>query len=257
MINEKSIKINNWAAAIGLQAVDGLRTSQLLNQLSEENISGTKSFQDIKEIIRQTYGDNKNRLYEADMVACNIAETLEMPEFIMSADFLASTHRQLFEDVLEINGNFRDYNIMKREMILLGDSVHYADHLTIKARLNKIMDDEKSYKYSAKLTDSDIDHLSSFTSKLWQTHPFGEGNTRTTAVFIELYIKTLGYDVNNEPFKNNSTYYRNALVRSCYESTTYNSVPTNKFLNRFYMNLLNDSKNVLDSFDLFISNNDD
>ena len=104
------------------------------------------------------------------------------------------------------------------------------------------------------MTEEDINHLSEFTRKIWQTHPFGEGNTRTTAVFIELYLKTLGYDVNNTPFKNNSDYYRNALVRSCYSSTEYNAKPTYEYLNRFYMNLLNGADNKLDSFDLFVSN---
>lgn len=256
---DKEYKRNIWNAAIGLQEVDGLKASPYLKQLAEENISGLKTYEDISNELSKEYGKENSRQKEADIVALRIAQILETCEFIMSPDILLSIHEYLFEDVLDVNitGKFRKYNIWKKEVILLGDSVHYADHLTIKARLNKIMDDEKSYKYSAKLTDSDIDHLSSFTSKLWQTHPFGEGNTRTTAVFIELYLKTLGYDFNNEPFKDSSDYYRNALVRSCYESTTYNSVPTNKFLNRFYMNLLNDSKNVLDSFDLFISNNDD
>lgn len=256
---DKEYKRNIWNAAIGLQAVDGLKASPYLKKLAEDNISGLKSYEEISSELTKEYGEDNSRQKEADIVALRIAQILETCEFIMSPDILLSIHEYLFESVLspDIIGRFRKYNIRKKETILLGDSVHYADHLMIKSQLNQILDDEKSYKYSEKLTDSDIDHLASFTSKLWQTHPFGEGNTRTTAVFIELYLKSLGYDVNNEPFKNNSDYYRNALVRSCYSSATYNSKPTIKFLKRFYMNLLCGSKNELDSFDLFISNDPD
>ena len=176
----------------------------------------------------------------------------------MTANFLLVIHSVLFDDVFDpdITGKFRTYNIRKREPILLGDSVYYSDHLSIKSQLNLIMEDEKEYTYSSPMTEEDIDHLSEFTRKIWQTHPFAEGNTRATAVFIELYLKSLGYNVNNTPFKKSSDYYRNALVRSCYSSTTYDMHPTNEYLNRFYMNLLNGADNELDSFELFISNRD-
>ena len=253
---DKEYKRNIWNAATGLQAVDGLKVSQYLKKLAEDNISGIKSYEEINSELIKEYGDSNSKQKEADIVASRIAQILETCGFIMSPDLILSIHEYLFDGVLssDIRGKFRKYNIRKKETILLGDSVQYADHILIKALLNRILDDEISYKYSENLTDSDIDHLSEFTSKLWQIHPFGEGNTRTTAVFIELYLKSLGYDVNNEPFRNHSDYYRNALVRSCYKSETYNSEPTLKYLNRFYMNLLKDSDNELDCFDLFISN---
>lgn len=254
--NDKEYKKNIWNAAIGLQAVDGLRPSKYLRNLAVENISGHKTYDDINNELIKEYGTAKTRQKEADLVALRIAQILEMSDFIMSSDLLLSIHEFLFDGILDDDsvGKFRKYNIRKKETILLGDSVRYADQLLIKPQLNQILSDEKSYQYSDPMTERDIDHLSGFTSKLWQTHPFAEGNTRTTAVFIELYLKSLGYEVNNEPFKNNSDYYRNALVRCCYHSDEFNLEPTNKFLNRFYMNLINGSDNTLDSFDLFISN---
>ena len=255
---DKEYKKSIWNAAIGLQAVDGLRPSKHLRNLAEENISGLKTYDEINNELIKEYGAVKSRQKEADIVSLRIAQILEMSDFIMSSDLLLSIHEFLFEGILEdfSVGRFRKYNIRKKETILLGDSVRYADQLLIKQQLNQILNEEKTYRYSKPMTDSDIDHISGFTSKLWQTHPFAEGNTRTTAVFIELYLKSLGYEVNNDPFKNNSDYYRNALVRSCYNSNEFNSEPTNKFLNRFYMNLINGYNNMLDSFDLFISNND-
>ena len=249
-------KRNIWDAAIGLQAVDGLKPSEFLKKLAEDNISGLKSFDDINRELKAKYSTTNTRQMEADFVAFRIAVLLEKCGFVMSSDFFRSIHSFLFEDIIEpeIVGEFRKYNISKREMILLGDSVRYGDYLSIESKVNQVLNEEKTYKYSNPLTENDIDHLSSFTSKLWQIHPFGEGNTRTTAVFIEQYLKLLGYKMNNDPFKNSSDYYRNALVRSCNSMNTDYCKPTNEFLNRFYMNLLNDSDFVLDSFDLIISN---
>ena len=252
----RKCKTRIWDAGIGLQAVDGLKASEYLRNLAEDNISGRKSYDEISRELKKEYGTNKSKQQEADTVALRIAILLEQSEFFMSADLLLSIHEYLFNDVLDngLVGRFRDYNIRKREPILLGDSVKYTDHLRIMSRLKNILEEEKQYKYSMPMTNKDIEHLSGFTSKIWQTHPFGEGNTRTTAVFIELYLKLMGYDVNNKPFRNNSDYFRNALVRSCYSSDTYSVNPSNQYLNLFYENLLLGADNILDSFDLFISN---
>lgn len=254
--SDRKYKTSIWDAAIGLQVVDGLKTSEYLRNLAEDNISGRISYDEISRKLKELYGDNKSSLQEADTVALKIAILLEQSEFFMSADLMLSIHEYLFNDVLDngLVGRFRDYNISKREPILLGDSVKYSDHLRIMSRLKTILEEEKQYKYSMPMTNKDIEHLSGFTSKIWQTHPFGEGNTRTTAVFIELYLKLMGYDVNNKPFRNNSDYFRNALVRSCYSSNTYLVNPSNQYLNLFYENLLLGAENILDSFDLFISN---
>lgn len=254
--SDRKYKTSIWDAAIGLQAVDGLKASEYLRNLAEDNISGRKSYDEISRELKKEYGTNKSKQQEADTVALRIAILLEQSEFFMSADLLLSIHEYLFNDVLDngLVGRFRDYNIRKREPILLGDSVKYTDHLRIMSRLKNILEEEKQYKYSMPMTNKDIEHLSGFTSKIWQTHPFGEGNTRTTAVFIELYLKLMGYDVNNKPFRNNSDYFRNALVRSCYSSDTYSVNPSNQYLNLFYENLLLGADNILDSFDLFISN---
>ncbi len=253
---DKDYKKSVWDAAIGLQAVDGLKPSKYLKTLAEENISGKKTYDDINRELLKEYGSDNSRQKEADIVALRIAELLETADFIMSSNLLLSIHEYLFNGILDedIVGRFRNYNIRKKEPVLLGDSVRYADQLIIKTQLNQIFNDEKSYEYSNPMTQADIEHLSGFTSKLWQTHPFAEGNTRTTALFIELYLKCMGYEVNNDPFKDHSDYFRNALVRSCNSAYGANTEPTKYFLNRFFMNLLNNSDNVLDDLDLFINN---
>ncbi len=250
--NRRSI----WDTAIGLQAVDGLKPSKYLKTLAEENISGKKTYDDINRELIKEYGSDNSRQKEADIVALRIAELLEKADFIMSSDLLLSIHEYLFNGIFEedIVGRFRNYNIRKKEAVLLGDSVRYADQLIIKTQLKQILNAEKSYEYSNLMTQSDIEHLSGFTSKLWQTHPFAEGNTRTTAVFIYLYLKSIGFELNTDSFKDHSDYFRNALVRSCNSAYGSNTKPTVNFLIRFYMNLLNNSDIVLDDLDLFINN---
>ena len=41
-----------------------------------------------------------------------------------------------------------------------------------------------------------INNIVDFSSRIWKIHPFREGNTKTTALFIEKYLVSLGYDVN-------------------------------------------------------------
>lgn len=256
---DREYKRNIWDAAIGLQAVDGLEPSAYLKELAEKNIIGQTTYEEIDNELRKEYGKVRTRQQEADIVSCRIAQLLEQSEFRMSLDLLLAIHDFLFEKVFdpEIVGKFRRYNFTKKEPILFGDTVRYTDHLSIKSQLKFILEEELSYNYSNPMTDEDISHLSKFTRGIWQTHPFGEGNTRTTAVFIEMYLISLGYAVNNEAFKNNSEFYRNALVRSCYSSDTYDVKPTYSFLNHFYKNLLCGTNYILDSFDLIISNHED
>lgn len=259
--NDQAYKRNIWNAAIGLQAVDGLEPSPYLKKLAEDNISGNKSYEEVEKDLKKEYGnDNRSdRQKEADIVSNRIAQLLETSKFVMSPNLLLSIHDFLFEDVLdsEITGKFRKYNITKKEPILMGDTVLYTDFLSIKSQLKFFLEEESSYRYSTPLTDNDIEHLSSFTRNIWQTHPFGEGNTRTTAVFIELYLLSLGFDVDNTSFKEHSTFFRNALVRSCYSNKGYDVIPTYSFLNHFYKNLLCGANYILDDFDLFITNKED
>ena len=221
--NRRSI----WDTAIGLQAVDGLKPSKHLKTLAEDNISGKKTYDDINRELIKEYGSDNSRQKEADIVALRIAELLETADFILSSDLLLSIHEYLFNGIFEED---------------------------IKTQIKQIFNDEKSYEYSNPMKQADIEHLSWFTSKLWQTHPFAEGNTRTTAVFIYLYLKSIGFELNTDSFKDHSHYFRNALVRSCNSAYGSNTEPTYCFINRFFMNLLNNSDNVLDDLDLIINN---
>ena len=100
--------------------------------------------------------------------------------------------------------------------------------------------------------DELIKHIAKFTSSIWQVHPFGEGNTRTTAVFIEKYLNNMGFTINNDMFKNKSLYFRNALVRSNYGNIPRGIYPTFDYLVMFFENLLQGKSHKLKNRDLYI-----
>ena len=73
---------------------------------------------------------------------------------------------------------------------------------------------------------------------MWQIHAFGEGNTRTTAVFTIQYLRSLGFDVDNDQFARHSWYFRNALVRANYHNIAKGIDYSPIYLERFFRNLL-------------------
>lgn len=101
--------------------------------------------------------------------------------------------------------------------------------------------------------DEIIHHLAVFISRLWQIHIFGEGNTRTTAVFFIKYLRTLGFSVTNDIFAENAWYFRNALVRANYTNLQKDIHETTEYLEAFLRNLLLNEKNELHNRNLHIS----
>lgn len=92
-----------------------------------------------------------------------------------------------------------------------------------------------------------------FISRLWQIHVFGEGNTRTTAVFFIKYLRTLGFDVTNDIFAENAWYFRNSLVRANYSDLKNSIHETTEFLELFLRNFLLNENHPLHNRTLHIS----
>ena len=65
-----------------------------------------------------------------------------------------------------------------------------------------------------------------------------EGNTRSVAVFIIKYLKTFGFDINDDAFAKHSWYFRNSLVRANYKNYEKNIFEDISFLEKFFYNLL-------------------
>lgn len=270
-IQDPDIKRKIWDTAIGLQKVDNLTPSDNLLELAEKNIRNEISYQELDDKIRKYYNSADEKTIkehlEADKVSSRIAQLLESGKttsFELKKSTLAGIHGSLFEGVFSnelIIGRFRKVNISKAEAVLNGDTVKYSDFKLIPTELDMTLTDE-AYNFSPKhagltpdnVTAEGIKHIAEFTTNIWKIHPFREGNTRTTAVFIQLYLQSMGFSINNEPFKNNSLYFRNALVRNSYSNDILKIQAEALFLERFFENLLCGKDNVLNNKDLYIDN---
>ena len=214
-----------WRAAIGLQKVDGLTPSAYLMETARRNIEGEITLEEAGKAIGEYYKSKavraeaaKTRTDEADIVSQRITEILAEPTFSFSPEQLVSIHRRLFDGIYRHAGTIRDYNITKNEWVLKGDTVQYASCFRLVETMAFDFSEEKKFSYAAVSMDEVIRHFSKFIAGIWQIHPFGEGNTRTTSVFAMKYLHTLGFDVDNDIFYGNSYYFRNALVRANYSN---------------------------------------
>ena len=241
---DKIEKSNAWKTAIGLQDVDGLKPSAYLIETAKNHIEGNISITEADKRIHSYYEERKDRnemeedTKEADIVSVRIAKLLGEKTFQFSPAEWQNIHRRLFEGLFSHAGKIRDYNITKKEWILKGDTVMYASFDSIRATLDYDFSQEKNFSYEGLTIDESVRHIAKFTSGIWQIHPFGEGNTRSTAVFIIKYLKTFGFNVSNGTFAENSWYFRNALVRANYNDLQNGVYATTEFLELFFENLL-------------------
>ena len=255
---EGYVKQLQWDMAIGLQEVDNLKPSKYLEKLLEENVSGNLTIKQVEEELREYYieKDKKQELnhneLECDFVSTRIVELLGKNNFELSVDYLKYVHKYLFQDVYEFAGEFRNIDFSKHEKILNNDSVAYGDCKTLKQSLEYDISLEKEKNYKNMDVVEVINNITKFSSSIWQVHPFREGNTRTTALFIEKYLISLGYEVDNTLFKDKSVYFRNALVRSNYFNNYLNIKEDSSYLVKFYENLLLGKNNNLHSQDLIV-----
>ena len=252
------VKKLQWDMAIGLQEVDNLKPSKYLEKLLEENVSGNLTIKQVEEELREYYieKDKKQELnhneLECDFVSTRIVELLQIDNFELSVDYLKYIHKYLFQDVYEFAGEFRNINFAKHEKILNNDSVAYGDCKALKESLEYDISLEKEKNYKDMNVVEVINNITKFSSSIWQVHPFREGNTRTIALFIEKYLISLGYEVDNTLFKDKSVYFRNALVRSNYFNNYLNIKEESSYLVKFYENLLLGKNNNLHSQDLIV-----
>ena len=240
-----------WKTAIGLQDVDGLKTSEYLLDTAKEHIEGKIDIATVQKRVNSYYEQQsarqsiEDRTEEADKVAARIAEILNEKTFQFSPAEYKMIHRRLFADVFKHAGEIRTYNIIKKEWVLKGDTVLYASFESLNDTLDYDFGIEKAFSYEGLSADEAVKHIAKFTADIWQIHPFCEGNTRATAVFIIKYLKSFGFDVNNDLFSENSWYFRNALVRANYNNVRNGITASTKYLALFFENLLFGKNNEL------------
>ena len=240
----KKEKASIWQTAIGLQAVDGLQTSDYLKSAARKHIEGEIGIEEVRDLIKSYYQSKTQRntdddgKQEADKVSANIAKILSSQTLDFSAGGYISVHRRVFDGVFKHAGKLRDYDITKREWVLDGDTVNYLNWEDLHRALDYDIEQERAFSYVGISQDVMVAHIAKFVSGLWQIHAFCEGNTRTTAVFAILYLRSIGFKVNNELFARHSWYFRNALVRANYKNAIQGIDYTPVYLERFFRNLL-------------------
>lgn len=233
-----------WSTAIGLQAVDGLKTSDYLNQLAQRNIEGEISIDEVERLLNSYYESKTSRdasdddREEADKASKNIKRILSSKTFDFSTKGYISVHRRIFEGVLKHAGELRKYDIIKREWVLEGDTVSYLNWEDLRRAIDHDIEQERNYSYKGIGNDELVAHVAKFVSGMWQIHAFGEGNTRATAVFAIQYLRSMGFDVENDLFAKHSWYFRNALVRANYKNAVKGIDYSPVYLERFFRNLL-------------------
>ena len=256
---DKANKGYAWSTAIGLQAVDGLQPSEYLINTAIQNIEGKITMKEAQSLIdsyyeeRPTHMSDDERTEEADKVSSRIAALLSETAFSFSPNEYISIHRKLFQGIYKHAGNIRDYNITKKEWVLNGATVIYGSASELRATLEYDFTQERNFDYRGLSMDEIIHHLAIFISRLWQIHVFGEGNTRTTAVFFIKYLRTLGFSATNDIFAKNAWYFRNALVRANYTDLQNGIHETTEYLETFLRNLLLNEKTELHNRTLHVS----
>ena len=233
-----------WQTAIGLQAVDGLKPSEYLLQTARKDIEGEIGIDDVERLVASYYESKEVRTEqdeqsrEADLAATNIRKLLAEKTFAFSLVGLTAIHRRIFTGIFDFAGEIREHNITKKEWVLRGDTVLYVSAPDISRAIEYDLEQERQFDYSQTDLNGFVSHFSKFVSGLWQIHPFREGNTRTTAVFAIMYLRSLGFDVQNDMFANHSWYFRNALVRANYQNVQKGIKREPAFLEQFFRNLL-------------------
>lgn len=252
-------KAQAWQTAIGLQDVDGLKVSSYLIESARKHIEGEMSIDEVRRDLKEYYetksahDDQSTEQEEADCVSSNIVKLLNEKTFSFSLAGLMAVHRRVFEGVFKFAGQLRTVNITKKEWILEGDTVRYVSADEIRQTIEYDMSQEKQVDYTQLSMEAAILQLAKFTSGIWQIHPFREGNTRTTAVFLIKYLRSMGFNVTNDLFAEKSWYFRNALVCANYQNIPKGIAYDNSFLVLFFRNLILGEQNELHNRDMHIS----
>lgn len=240
---DKRTKYAYWQLAKGLQAVDGLKTSSYLDQVAGKNIEGDISAYQAGQLIDSYYEvkddrDAERQYEEADRVSARINLLISEVGFSLSSEELKSIHQRLFEGIFVHAGQYRKNNIIKYEWVLDGDTVTYGNAYNLQTSVENLLKQEGLTLYRQLDEEETVWHIARFISSLWVLHPFSEGNTRTTAVFLIKYLRKMGFEINNTAFEKYSRYFRDALVRANYTNVKKKVYADNNPLDRFFSNLL-------------------
>jgi len=246
-----------WEVGKGLQATDGLQTSEYLETIIEDTLIGKYDTEHAANKVCDYYAaidqnDPEYQNKEADIVAARIVVCLEREDFKLSPISLKAIHKELFQDVLPFKwvGEYRMENVTKKEPILNGSTMTYADYKTVPEYLQYDFTAEQTAQYGVPFYEADAHKFAKFISTIWQAHPFREGNTRTISTFAIKYLRTMGIQIDNKPFEQNAKWFRDALVRANYSNAQKGVRPETLYLNKFFENVILGTRHDLQTIDL-------
>ena len=123
-------------------------------------------------------------------------------------------HAYIFGDLYEWAGKERGINIVKGERVLGGDTVRYADTNSIETEMEAALKELNQVNWEVLDISETAELFSKLIAKVWQIHPFREGNTRTIITFATQFAEKHGFRMNKALLKDNSEYVRDALVKA-------------------------------------------
>jgi len=157
-------------------------------------------------------------LVEAEQSRANMMLLYERGFDDFSPEGLCSIHRTLFEDVYDWAGEYRLINIEKREKLLGGRSVWYSNDEDIPKDLDAAFSSIRSVDWNNLTREQFVAAVTHHFPKVWQTHPFREGNTRTVVMMLTFFVEHYGYYMDQELLANSAGYVRDAFVMACLDA---------------------------------------
>ena len=170
---DKREKASIWQTAIGLQAVDGLKTSDYLKETARKHIEGDIDIDQARELIKSYYQSKTVRepdddeKQEADKVSANITKILSAKTLDFSTEGYIALHRRIFEGVMKHAGELRKYDIAKKEWVLENDTVNYLNWEDLRRAIDYDIEQERNFSYRHIDNDTLITHITKFVSGLW------------------------------------------------------------------------------------------
>lgn len=149
---------------------------------------------------------------EAELSQANMMLLYEQGFEDFSTQGIKTIHKVLFEDVYDWAGEFRTINIQKREPLLAGISVWYADSDNIKKDLDSAWKIINKVQWSSLSREEFAAQITRLFPPLWQSHPFREGNTRTIVMLMTFFVEHYDYYFDKELLAASAGYVRNAFV---------------------------------------------